>query len=98
MAKATKRTYRRRTDEERLAELEQKLEQMKQKVESRKRQDSPVLKDIPRVQKRLRRFAQLAVDHGREDLANSTLAFVAGLDRVFQEDPGRRRGAAIDDD
>ncbi len=98
MAKATKRSYRRRTDEERIAELEKKLADMKMRVESKTRQDSAVLKDIPRVQKRLRKFAQLAIDHGREDLANSTMAFVAGLDRVVQDEAPRRRTARATED
>lgn len=94
MAKAGKRTYRRRTDEERIDELEQKLQEMRQRLAVKQRQDSAVLRDIPRVQRRLRKFAQLAMDHDREDLANSTLAFVAGLDRMVHApaDAPRRRG------
>ncbi|MEO0649382.1 MAG: hypothetical protein AAFZ65_01740, partial [Planctomycetota bacterium] len=45
----------------------------------------PVIKDIPRVQKRLQRFAQLAVDNDRQDIANSVSMFLAGLNRIYSE-------------
>ena len=90
---AEKRSYTRRSDEERIVELERKLEGMKHRVSQKRRADSPVLRDIPRVQRRLQRFVQLAMDHDREDLANSTMAFMAGLDRVLRDTaPSRRRG------
>ena len=82
-----KRKYTRRTDEERIAELESRIHQIKERLEAKKRRDSPVLKEIPKVQRTLRKFAQLAVDHGREDLSNSTMAFSAGLERAASE-PG----------
>ena len=88
-----KRAYRRRSDQERINELEEKLQHMKQRVERRQRVDSPVLRDLPRVQRKLKKFAELALEHGRDDLANSTLAFVAGLDRMkdAQVDPPKRK-------
>jgi len=91
---AKKRSYRRRSDEERIAELESKIEEQKRKIALRERQDSPVLKDIPGVRRRLQSFAQLAIDHGREDLSNMTMAFLAGLERAASDDGGatRRRG------
>ena len=82
---ATKRSYRRRSDDERIADLESKIDDLKKKIAMRERKDSPVLKEIPKIQRRLQSFAQMAIDHGREDLSNMTMAFVAGLDRVAQE-------------
>ena len=76
--KRHKRQYNRRTDEQRIAELESKIAMIKDRVESKKRRDSPVLKEVPKLQRSLRKFAQLAQDHGREDIANSATAFVAG--------------------
>lgn len=81
-----KRTYTRRSDEDRISELTSKLERIKARLEEKQRKDSPVLREAAKVQRVLRRFAQLAVDHGREDLANSTQAFAAGLERALSSD------------
>lgn len=94
MTMTEKRTYNRRTDEDRIAELQSKIQSLQGKLESKQRQDLPVLREIPKVQRRLRKFAQTAMNHGRHDLANSTLAFLAGLERNLNEDePARRRRA-----
>ena len=45
----TKREYNRRTDEERLSELESQLEKLKSKVQQEQRSDAPVLKEIKKV-------------------------------------------------
>ena len=76
-----------RSAEERIAELEHQIEVQKQKLAKRraKRELPAVIKDIPRVQKRLQRFAQLAVDDGRQDIANSVSLFLAGLNRIYSE-------------
>jgi molecular chaperone GrpE (heat shock protein) len=88
-----KRTYTRRSDAERIAELQTKIDQLQNRLVKQQRADMPVIRDIPKVQRRLRRFVQLAMDHGRQDLAHSTMAFVAGLDRVLSgEETSRRRG------
>lgn len=82
-ATTTKRKYNRRSPEQRIAELEAKIQEIKQRAAAKKKkQTDPVVKDIPRVQNRLRKFAQLAVDHDRMDLSNSTMAFVAQLERI----------------
>jgi hypothetical protein len=89
-----KRSYRRRSDEERIADLERKLLTMKDRLEQRQRRDSPVLREAHRLQRKLRKFAQLAEDNGRTDLANTTVAFVAGLEAMMtpQQAHPRRRG------
>ena len=84
---AKKRSYRRRSDDERIAELESKIDGLKEKIALRERQDSPVLQDIPKVRRRLHAFAQLAIDNGRDDLSNMTVAFLAGLERIADEAP-----------
>lgn len=92
-----KRKYTRRTDEQLIGELQEKIRRVQERLESRQRKDSAVLKELPKVQRVLRRFAQLAVDSGREDLSNSTTAFLAGLERAAHtqvEAPGPRRGRA----
>ena len=90
-AAMAKRSYNRRTDEERIQELKHRIAQLQTRLESKERPDKAVLKEIPKVQRRLRKFIQLALDHGRQDIANSTLAFVAGLERHLADDGALRR-------
>lgn len=94
---STKRKYRRRSEEERIAELEARIEELKAKVESKKRKDSPLIKQIPRLQTRLRKFAQLALECDRPDVANTTTAFVAGLDRIANADQATLENWSSDD-
>jgi len=82
----SKRKYNRRSDEQRIAELETQISQIKDRVEAKKRRDSAVLKEIPKMQRGLKRFADLAEKHGREDVANSASAFSAGLERYLTKD------------
>lgn len=86
MASTTKRKYHRRTEEERIAELEERIQELKVKMETKKRQDSPLLKQIPVLKKRLRGFAELATKCNRLDVCNTTIAFIAGLDRILNPD------------
>ena len=95
-----KRQYNRRSDDERIAELQSKIEELKRKVDTKQRPDLVVVREIPKLQKRLRDFAQLAANNGREDIANSVVAFIAGLDRMGAppENTKRRpRGGSGDD-
>jgi hypothetical protein len=94
MATKTKRSYNRRSEDERIADLEQKIRKLKSRLEMKQRKDSPVLREMAKVQRVLRKFAQTAHDNGRADLALSTQAFVAGLERIANapEETGRRRG------
>ncbi len=88
-----KRTLVRRSDEERIAELQTKIADLQRKLVEQQRTDTPVLRGAEKIAKKLRDFAALAQKHGREDAANSTLAFMAGLDRMLQSEPEpRRRG------
>ena len=96
-----KRSYHRRTDEELIADLQAKIKLVEQRIQAKTRTDAPVLKEITKVGRNLRKFAQMAVDHGRDDLSNMTLAFLAGLQRAAEELPEepeprtkRRRDAA----
>jgi molecular chaperone GrpE (heat shock protein) len=98
MTSATRRSYSRRSDDERIAELQSKIEELKQKMETRQRPDMVVLREIPKIQKKLRRFAQVAADNGRDDIANSTVAFIAGLDRMIQNVEMQKRRSRGDDD
>jgi hypothetical protein len=93
MVTNAKRSYNRRSEDQRIADLESKIHRIKERMEMKQRKDSPVLREVTRVQRLLRKFAQTAQDHGRADLAMSTQAFAAGLDRLANtpEEPARRR-------
>lgn len=81
-----------RSDEEKIAALQAKIEMLRSKAAEASRPDQAVLREAPRLHKRLRDFAQLANDNGRGDVANSVVAFIAGLDRMIQTapEPSRR--------
>lgn len=85
----------RRSDEERIAALQAKIERLRNKASEASRPDQAVMREAPKLHKRLRDFAQLANDNGRGDVANSIVAFIAGLDRMIQTAPevARRPGA-----
>jgi len=87
----TKRKYTRRTEQERISELEDKIRLIRERMENKKRKDSAVLKELPKVKRALSKFAQLAADNERNDLANSCVAFLAGLDRAAREVPAGQR-------
>jgi hypothetical protein len=84
---ADKRTYSRRSDTTRIAEMEAKIAELRKKIDQRARPDQDVVNEVPKIQKRLRDFAQLAMENGRHDIANSTMAFMAGLERMKEDRP-----------
>jgi len=93
-----KRSYERRSDEQRIAELQQKIQDLQvkanSKLEKEQSADHAVLKSIPKLARHLRKFADLAMANGRQDIATSTWAFMAGLERnLGQDEPARRRRA-----
>jgi hypothetical protein len=88
------RPYSRRSDSERIADLQKKIEALQGRLEKKQRKDLPVLREVPKVQRHLRAFVQLALNHGRQDLATSAMAFAAGLERALEDvDLPRRRRA-----
>ncbi|MEW6072521.1 MAG: hypothetical protein AB1726_08010 [Planctomycetota bacterium] len=90
----SRRQYRRRSDDERIAELERRIEDLKAKQAVKKKQTDPVLREIPKVQRRLRRFAQYAMDNNRPDIANSATAFSASLERILRSESNSSPRAA----
>jgi len=87
----SKRKYTRRTEEERIQDLEEKIRSIRTRMEHKQRKDSIVLKELPKLKRSLTKFAQLAADHDRHDLANSCTAFLAGLERSAKELPAGSR-------
>ena len=87
-----KRSYKRRTDEERIADLQRQIELEKERLaarkdaERKKREVNPAVKKIPQLAKHLQKFSQLAVDNGRLDLSNMVTMFLVGLHRIYDEE------------
>lgn len=77
----SKRPYTRRTEEEKILELEAKIQELKQRAEMKSRKDGPVLRELRKVKKTLTRFVQTSYSCERVDLATMTEAFLAGLER-----------------
>lgn len=88
------RKYNRRSDEERIAELERRIADVKARQAAREKKDDPVLREIPKLQRRLRKLAQLAMDHDRADISNSIQAFNAGLERILHSESAHKGTAS----
>lgn len=97
-AEAERKKYKRRTDEERIADLERRISDLKARQAAKERKDDPILREIPKVQRRLRKFAQLALDGNRPDIANSTTAFNAGLERILRSELKRLAARPVEED
>jgi molecular chaperone GrpE (heat shock protein) len=96
---SAKRSSTRRSDEDRIAALQARIENLKNKLEQKTRPDQVVLREVPKLERKLRRFAQIAQENGRSDIANSTVAFMAGLERMVETppEPTRRARRTADD-
>lgn len=93
-----RRRYNRRSDDQRIQELEHRIEELKAKQAAREKRDDPVVREIPKVQKRLRKFAQLAMDNNRPDIANTTTAFAAALERILRSELARNQNGRDESD
>ena len=81
-----KRSYNRRTDEELISALEDQIKQIEERKQAKLRRDSPVLKEVPKIKRKLGSFAQLCMDHDRNDLVNTVMAFLATLESQAKSD------------
>jgi hypothetical protein len=96
-----RRSYARRSDEDRIKELEAKIAEIRVREQSKKRRVDPILRDAEKLGRRLRKFAQLAAENDRLDIANSVTAWVASLDRMVRDErlrPARHGLDGIDVD
>ncbi len=82
-----KRSYKRRTSAEIVEDLQTQIQALEIRIESKKRKDMPVFKELNKVKRTLGKFSQTCVDHGRNDLSNSVLAFLSTLDRQAETSP-----------
>ena len=80
--------HQRRSAAERVADLEQKIAALKARQIAREKKDDPLLREIKKLQKSLKRFIQLAHDHKRPDVANSAMGFRAMLERILVAELG----------
>jgi hypothetical protein len=81
----TKRNYNRRSDDQIIADLEAKISQLQVKIHAKQRPDEPVLKDLPKIRRKLASFSQLCMDHGRGDVSNSVMAFLTMLETQLRD-------------
>jgi hypothetical protein len=95
-----KRTYQRRSEDDRIKDLEQKVADLRARMERKQRKDGPVLKEFKKVQKLLQKFAGTAHQHARADIGNMVDAFSAGLERqidLVPDEPRRRSRAPAEE-
>ena len=78
------RSTSRRSDDERIRELEAKIAEIRAREEAKRKKEDPLIREVPKLQRKLRQFAQLAAQSDRLDVANSATAWVATLDRMFR--------------
>lgn len=97
-----RRSYQRRSAEQRVADIQKKITELKAKQVAREKKDDPVLRELQKLMKRLKRFVQHAHDHKRPDIANSVMGFKSMLERILASEmnasPGTRSGKDEDDD
>lgn len=100
-----RRSYHRRSAAERVADLDKKIADLRAKQAAREKKDDPVLREIQKLLKRLKRFVQHAHDHKRPDVANSVMGFKSMLERILASELGasaaglaERSGGDDDDD
>jgi hypothetical protein len=85
---AMRRSYHRRSADERVADLDKRISELKAKQSARERKDDPVLREMQKLLKRLKRFIQHAHDHKRPDVANSVMGFKSMLERILATELG----------
>ena len=87
----TKRSYSRRSDDQIIAELQGRIQELEKRMHAKQRPDAEVLKEFPKIKKVLARYSQTCMDSGRQDLANSILAFLTTFELQARELPQEPR-------
>jgi len=82
-----KRSYNRRSDDELIEDLQDRIKKIENRLEARQRPDARILKEIPKLKRTLARFAQLCMDHQRNDISNSIVAFMATVEHQARHAP-----------
>lgn len=103
MTDNVKKRRERRTYEDRIAELEAQIQRQKEKLTvkkeriAKKREVPNSIKSIPKIAKKLQEFATLALNDKRMDVFNSVSMFLAGLQRMYEQEMAQR-AEEVDDD
>jgi len=63
--------------------LQDRITELKAKLTAQQKKTDPVLREIQKLQKTLKRFIQLAHDNNRPDIANSAMGFRSMLERIL---------------
>jgi hypothetical protein len=96
MTDNVKKRRQRRTYEDRIAELESQIQRQKEKLTvkkeriAKKREVPASIKSIPKIAKKLQDFASLALADKRMDVFNSVSMFLAGLQRMYEQEMAQR--------
>jgi len=94
----------RRSYEDRIAELEAEIARQKNKLvvkkekAAKKRELSESVKGIPKIAKKLQEFAALAHADKRMDIFNSVSLFLAGLQRMYDQEVAARVAEELEPD
>ncbi len=88
-----RRSYQRRSADQRVTDLQKKIAELKAKQAAREKKDDPVLRELQKLMKHLKRFVQHAHDHKRPDIANSVMGFKSMLERILTAETGAGVGA-----
>jgi len=83
-----RRSYHRRSADERVADLDKRIADLKAKQAAREKKEDPVLREIQKLLARLKKFVQFAHDHKRPDIANSVMGFKSMLERILATEFG----------
>ena len=67
-----------------MADLDRKIAELRAKQAAQEKKGDPVLRELRKLQRSLKRFTQFALDHNRPDIANSTLGFRTILERLLE--------------
>lgn len=92
------RTHRRRSADELVADLDRKIAELRAKQAAREKKGDPVLRELQKLQRTLKRFTQFALDHNRPDIANSTMGFRSILERLLEAELSPRSRPVQQDD
>ena len=78
---STKRSYKRRSDEQIISDYESQIESLKARKAAKDRNNDPIIKEFAKFKRKVVAFAQTCMDHQRTDLSNSTIAYISMLER-----------------
>lgn len=76
-----KRSYNRRTDDQIISDYETQIEALKARKAAKDHTSDPIVKEFTKFKRKVVAFAQTCMDNDRQDLSNSTMAYISMLER-----------------